>query len=162
MGLALSPFLLAQGTMLAGVMADRIFFAGATLSDFKVELVAAVTLVLVVVLGPLLAFTPKLAAAKNDGLLAYGRLAERYVSEFDRKWLRGGAPADEPLIGSADIQSLADLANSYQVVRSMSSVPFGGQIVVQVVLVTLLPVLPLLLTIVSVEEVLQRLLKVLF
>ena len=37
--------------------------------------------------------------------------------EFDDKWLRGRAPADEPLIGSADIQSLADLGNSYEVVR---------------------------------------------
>jgi hypothetical protein len=30
------------------------------------------------------------------------------VDEFDGKWLRGRAPQDEPLVGSADIQSLAD------------------------------------------------------
>ncbi|MCK7478821.1 MAG: hypothetical protein M0C28_16690 [Candidatus Moduliflexus flocculans] len=32
-------------------------------------------------------------------LREYGTLAQRYVREFDAKWLRGGAPADEPLRG---------------------------------------------------------------
>jgi hypothetical protein len=50
-------------------------------------------------------------------------LAERYVREFYAKWLRGGAPADEALVGSGDIQSLADLANSFEVVRTMGTAP---------------------------------------
>ena len=50
-------------------------------------------------------------------------MAERYVREFDTKWLRGGAHADEPLVGSGDIQSLADLANSFEVVRTMRIAP---------------------------------------
>jgi hypothetical protein len=41
------------------------------------------------------------------------------VRKFDAMWVRGGAPADEPLVGSADIQSLADLGNSFEVVRTM-------------------------------------------
>jgi len=31
-------------------------------------------------------------AAKRAGLREYGTLAQQYVREFDRKWLRGGAP----------------------------------------------------------------------
>jgi len=49
------------------------------------------------------------------------------VREFDRKWLRGGAAADEPLLGSADIQSLADLGNSDAVVKEMRLVPFSAR-----------------------------------
>ena len=33
--------------------------------------------------------------------------------------LRGGAAPDEPLVGSADVQSLADLRNSFEVLREM-------------------------------------------
>jgi len=73
-------------------------------------LTSLVIFLLCVVLGPLLVFAPQLAQAKRTGLREYGTLAERYVREFDAKWLRGGAPADEPLVGSGDIQSLADLA----------------------------------------------------
>ena len=110
--------------LLAGMMANRIFYTGAKLPDFKVELIGLVALMVFAVLGPLLVFSPKLEAAKRAGLREYGALAQRYVREFDRKWLRGGAAPDEPLVGSADIQSLADLGNSFDVVKEMRLVPF--------------------------------------
>ena len=128
---AFSPVLLAQGAMLAGMMASQIFYAGATLPEFKVELIGTGGLMVFAILGPMLVFGPKLEAAKRAGLREYGTLAQRYVREFDGKWLRGGAPADEPLIGSADIQSLADLGNSFEVVRGMRWVPFTAQTVLQ-------------------------------
>jgi hypothetical protein len=159
---AFLPLLLAQGALLAGLMAERIFFAGAKLLDFRLELIGTVAVMVFVILGPLLVFGPKLAAAKRMGLREYGTLAERYTREFDDKWLRGGAPADEPLIGSADIQSLADLCNSFEVVKGMRIVPFNLQNVVQLAVVTLLPVTPLLLTIFSLEDLLLSLLKIVF
>jgi hypothetical protein len=159
---AFLPLLLAQGALLAGLMAERIFFAGAKLLDFRLELIGMVAVMVFVILGPLLVFGPKLAAAKRMGLREYGTLAERYTREFDDKWLRGGAPAGEPLIGSADIQSLADLCNSFEVVKGMRMVPFILQTVVQLAVATLLPVAPLLLTIFSLEDLLLSLLKVVF
>ena len=159
---AFSPVLLAQGAMLAGMMASKIFYAGATLPEFKVELIGLVALLVFAILGPMLVFGPKLAAAKRAGLREYGTLAQRYVREFDGKWLRGGAPADEPLVGSADIQSLADLGNSFEVVRGMRWVPFTGQTILQLAVATLLPVVPLTLTMISLEELLERLLQVVF
>ncbi|HEU5188570.1 MAG TPA: hypothetical protein VFX14_02660 [Methylomirabilota bacterium] len=157
---AFAPLLAAHGALLAGFIANRIFFQGATLPDFKLELVAVVGFLLLIVVGPLLLFTPQLATARRIGLREYGTLARRYVQEFDDKWLRGRAPAGEPLIGSADIQSLADLANSFEVVRGMSPVPFTRNTVVQLAVITLLPVAPLLLTMISLEELLGRLLQV--
>jgi len=55
-------------------------------------------------------------------------------------------------VGSADIQSLADLGNSFELVRSMRAVPFTRDVVVQLAVITLVPVVPLLLTMVSLEE----------
>ena len=82
------------------------------------EILILVIFLMCVVLGPLLVFAPQLAQAKRLGEREYGKLAERYVREFDAKWLRGGAPPNEPLVGSGDIQSLADLGNSFEVVRN--------------------------------------------
>ena len=95
------------------------------------------------ILGPLLVFSRKLEAAKREGLREYSMLAQRYVREFDGKWLRGGAPTDEPLVGTADIQSLADLGNSFEVVRGMRWVPFTAQTALRLAVATLLPVVPL-------------------
>ena len=159
---AFAPVLVAQGAVLAGVMANRIFFADGKLVDFKLEIIGLVTVMVFAVLGPLLVFLPKLAAAKRTGLREYGVLAQRYAREFDHKWLRGGAPADEPLLGSADIQSLADLGNSYAVVKEMRLAPFTLQTVLQLTVTTLLPVAPLLLTMIPLEELLEGLFKIVF
>jgi hypothetical protein len=161
-GHAFAPLLLAQGALMAGMISSRIFFAGATLPQFKLDLIGLVAVMVFAILGPLLVFGPQLEAAKRAGLREYGTLAQRYVRAFDQKWLRGGAPADEPLIGSADIQSLADLGNSFEVVKGMRFVPFTLQTVVQLAVVTLLPVLPLTLTMISLDELLGRLLKLAF
>ena len=110
----------------------------------------------------MLVFIPPLARAKRAGMREYRHLAKRYVDEFNAKWLRGPGPSDEPLIGSADIQSLADLGNSFEVARSMNLVPVTRGTLVQLIVVTLLPIAPLLLTMISPEELLGEFLKVLF
>jgi hypothetical protein len=157
---AFAPLLAAHGVLLAGVIAGRIFYEGARLPDFAMELGAVVAFLLLVVLGPLLLFIPSLAEARRIGLREYGTLAQRYVRAFDDKWLRGGAGPDEPLVGSADIQSLADLGAGYDTVRGMRVVPFTRDTVLQLVVITLAPVAPLVLTMVPLEELLLRLLQI--
>jgi hypothetical protein len=158
---AFMPLLLAQGALVAGQIANRIFYDGDTLLDFKPEIAAVVVFLLLLVLGPLCVFSPRLAQAKREGLLEYGALASRYVDGFDQKWLRGGAPHDEPLVGSGDIQSLNDLAGSFEVVHSMRPLPFGKTVLLQTAIAGLAPLLPLTLTMISLEEIVKRLLGIL-
>ena len=66
----------------------------------------------------------------------------------------------EPLLGSADIQSLADLDNSFAIVTEMKLVPFNRGTVVRFVVVIALPLAPLALTMFSLEELLKRLITV--
>jgi hypothetical protein len=159
---AFALFAVAHGTMLAGLIANRIFFVGASLTQFKIEIAVIVAFMLVLLLGPLLAFSFQLAQAKRNGLREYGTLAERYVREFDGKWMRGGAPADEPIVGSADIQSLADLGNSYEVVRTMRITPITRDAIVRLGAATLVPIVPLLLTMMPLEELAKMLFGILF
>ena len=151
----------AHGAMLAGPLANRILYLGAELLEFKAEIAMMLAFVLALVILPLLVFVPQLAQAKRAGLRDYGTLGERYVREFDAKWLRGGAPADEAFVGSADIQSLADLGNSYEVVRTMRPVPVTKEMVIQLSLATLAPIAPLALTMMPLEELLKKLIGIL-
>ena len=159
---AFMPLAVAHGAMLAGLLANRIFYLGAALPEFKIEIAVVVVFLLCVVLGPLLVFAPQLADAKRRGNREYGALAERYVREFDTKWLRGGAPADEALVGSGDIQSLADLGNSFEVVRAMRITPVTSEALLRLVAATLAPLVPLALTMMSLEELLKRLIGIVF
>jgi hypothetical protein len=159
---AFTPLAVVHGAMLAGPMANRIFYVGGTLSEFKIEIAVLVVFLLCVVLGPLLVFAPQLAQAKRTGNREYGTLAERYVREFDAKWLRGGAAPNEPLVGSADIQSLSDLANSFEVVRTMQIAPITKDAVLRLIVATLAPIVPLVLTMMPLEELLKTLFGILF
>jgi hypothetical protein len=159
---AYRPVLLALGAVLSGMMANRIFYTGASLLDFKVEVIGTVSLLVFTIFGPMLVFTPSLRKARRDGIEEYSVVGQRYAREFSRKWFRGVRPSDEPLLGSADIQSLADLRNSFQVVEGIPLAPFGMKNVTTLAAITLVPVAPLLLTTFSVEEILDRTLKALF
>jgi hypothetical protein len=96
-------------------------------------------------LGPLLIFSRQLWKCQVKGLNDYGTFAERYVNEFDRKWLGANHTPAEPLLGTADIQSLADLSNSVGIVRDMRLVPVSPSMLMYLAVAALLPLLPLLL-----------------
>jgi hypothetical protein len=158
---AFAPILLAQGAMLSGLIADRIFFQGLSLMAYKVDIVGLILFFLLFILGPLTMFTPQLARAKLQGRLDYGRLAGRYVQEFDEKWGNGHAPSGENLVGSSDIQSLADMGNSFNLVREMRLLPFGIKVVAGLGILTIAPLLPLALTIFPIEKIIDRLVTIL-
>jgi hypothetical protein len=69
----------------------------------------------------------------------------------------GTPPADEPLLGSADIQSLADLGNSFGMIREMKIFPFSQQQILQIAIISSLPGLPLIFLVMPVGEILQLL-----
>ena len=157
---ALAPFVVAHSALIAGYIANRILYQGAKLPEFKLEIAAIAIFLNLIILGPLFLFAPRLNQTRIVGLRLYGRLANEYVQGFDSKWVKGSAPAGEALLGSADIQSLADLANSFQVVQSMRTFPFGKEALLQLNLMIALPLLPLALTMFPLDELLLRLVKV--
>jgi hypothetical protein len=159
---AFSPILFAQGAVVAGMIATRILYEGKTLPAFTMEAVSWIVMMVLFVLGPLVMFTPQLERARRKGQAEYGSLASEYVFAFEEKWLRRGSGRLGGLLGSSDIQSLADLANSHGVVGRMRLVPFGTTDIFTLVLATAAPLLPLALTMFSAEELLHRLLTLFF
>jgi len=159
---AFGPILFAQGAILAGVVASRVLYRGESLRSFELQIGGFVAFLLLVILGPLVMFSQRLAIAKRRGLARYGQLAQDYVEGFERKWVDHDPPPREDLLGAADIQSLADLANSYSIVNSMRSVPFGLDDIARLAAAAAAAFLPLLLTVWSPEELILHLIKVVF
>jgi len=158
--IALQPVLIAHVVALSGILGGQILNDGATLPQFKMEIAFWLVFLILLVLTPLLFFMGGLAAAKATGLREYGILSSRYVADFHRKWLEGTAAEGESLMGTADIQSLADLSNSFEVVTEMRVVPFGRATVIQLAMTTALPLVPLLLTVMPLEQLIDRALRI--
>jgi hypothetical protein len=155
---AMMPLLVAQSAVISGVLANRIFFEGAKLIQFRVEILVLVLFLLALALGPLMVFAPALLACQRLGRREYGLLASRYVNAFDRKWVRNDFDPND-FLGSGDIQSLADLGNSFSIIESMNPFPFGKAAALRVALMTALPLLPLVLTVIPFDELVERLFR---
>jgi len=157
---ALLPILLAQAVMLSGTIGDAIWHTGVKLPEFQWTIVAFLLFMLLLAYVPLTFFVPALHRARAAGILECGAFASEYVREFREKWIKDAAVQETPL-GSGDIQSLADIGNSYQVVREMNLLPITKRSVTQFVGFIVLPLLPLLLTMVSLKQIVAQLIKML-
>jgi hypothetical protein len=139
----------------AGVWADQVLRAGVKVTDLKAEAAVFIIAAVVVALGPLLVLSPKLWRCKIEGQLGYGSLATDYTRLFQARWIERDDRAD--VLGSADIQSLADLANGYGVVDKMRVVPFGPRTVIVVAAAALAPLIPVALLGIPLPDLLAKL-----
>jgi hypothetical protein len=155
-------FAFAISSVVCADAAFQIVYEGAKLREFEIPFATLVIVMEVVLLGPLLVFMPLLTRKGREWRRKYRILVAEYNRTFDEKWVIGPRPADERLLGSADIQSLADIANSFDRVRNMRIIPFSQRVVVQLAVITALPALPLLPFIMPVADILKALAKALF
>lgn len=146
----------ADSAVVASAWAEPLVDEGATFSTYGPSLAMLVLLHLVIALTPSCFFFGHLLRGRLAGLRAYDRLARRYVDAFHERWVVNAGGHHE-LLGASDIQSLADLGGSYEVVEQMRVVPFGRRLVSMVVLATLVPMLPLAFTQMSAQEVVAML-----
>jgi hypothetical protein len=145
----------------AGVLANDIIYDKVPLVNFAPAIALYAIASVIVLLGPLAVLTGTLAKVKHRGLREYGRLATTYTGSFQRKWIESKSCDLEQLLGTGDIQSLADLGNSYDYVDNMRIVPINLRLVIHLVVASLLPMAPLLLTVMPLKELLKLLLKLL-
>jgi hypothetical protein len=164
-GEALTPIsiiMLAASSVLCSSIGTQVIYRHAKLQEFAFAFGLFVVVAIIAFLTPFAVFMPKLAVTKRNGLMTYGALATRYTQLFDRKWVAREGPADQELLGTADIQSLADIANSFDRIEGMKLFPVELRDLRALLVAAVLPAIPLALTQVSLKEVLQILTKVLF
>jgi len=153
--------LFALSSVVSAAIASRIIFSGAKLEAFEVTYATLILLLLIVFAAPSMVLAPKLFRLKQDGSSRYGTLATRYTQQFESKWVDGINTSEEPLLGTADIQSLADLGNSYELIRKMRVVPMARNDFIAMALPAAIPVLPLAAIVMPVGEILKGILKLL-
>lgn len=146
---------------LAGAMANMLAYEGSTLPDLQFLIAGACILSIALTVAPLLMVSRKLFEVKQQGLFEYGTLGVAYADGFHRKWIRGERPSGEALLGSADIQSLADLGGSYEIVENMKVWLVDHEILLKLAVPALLPMLILIATATPADEILKALVHLL-
>jgi hypothetical protein len=149
------PLILGGSALRAGVVTEDVVTGAAAFDSIYVHMASILVVDAVVLLGPLLVLAPGIWACRVRGLRTYMGLAERYVRQFDSKWIGTAAPA-EPLLGTPDIQSLADLTNSVNNVRNMRVSPISMRLALTYLVAALLPFAPVLLLKYPITDLTQK------
>ena len=149
----------ALGCSFAGRVANNMLFEGATLASFKSLMAGFVVLSLIVGLLPLALLAPKLKKVRKSGLLEYGRFADTYTESFDRKWIHFVEKPTEPLLGTGDIQSLADMGNSFGFIEGMRIAPISRKLVLQLGVQAAVPLVPVIILGTPAPELVHELMK---
>ena len=157
-----APILFAQGALLSAWIGDRVLIDGRPLLSFKMQALGTSAFLVLVVLGPLVMFTPQLSATLRKGAAEYGGLACRLVFSFEERWMRQIEHETNDLLDSEEIRSLSELSEVYTNVSQMRLVPFWTRDVIRLAASAAAPLLPLSLTILSPAEVLRFLLRMIF
>lgn len=150
---------LALGAALSGTWANSILYEGAHIGELRTTIVCIMVAVVLVLQFPVIFFAGNLRRTRRRGLFIYGDLALVYSTKFHDKWIEGNNPEGEQLLGSGDIQSLADLGNSFQMIERMWTIPFDLTACMRLAGAFALPLIPLLLTVMPLDEIIQTLLK---
>jgi len=151
------PLVVAISAVLSAQFAEDIFAGTMAFEELYVLVPAVFLLIAVLFVGPLLIFFFKLWECRVKGLNEYMAMAARYTLAFDRKWIRDETATGESQLGTPDMQSLADLTNSVNVVRGMRCVPASRRLVVVLAIYAILPMAPLLLMKYPLDQLLARL-----
>ena len=153
-----SLVLMAVSSMFSSGLFYQILHEQETLDSLKYHILVFTVIALSLLYLPLLVFFGRLSRCRFQGLLDFSSLVLRYDRAFEEKWIekKEGDPT-EPLLGSPDIQSLADLATAYEHVNDMRVVPFDMNGFVVLVVAALFPMLPLVGTVIPLKEIMAKL-----
>jgi hypothetical protein len=108
-------------------------------------------------IGPLFLFSGRLWRCKVNGLNEYMVMAHHYVEAFDQTWLRDKSVTGKSQLGTGDIQSLADLTNSINVIRGMSIIPSSRSLLIAFTLSVVVPFLPFVFMKLNFSELMLKL-----
>lgn len=156
-----APLAMAISVVLSSQFAENI--SSGTMAFEAIYSMIPIVLIMnaVLFIGPLLIFFRKLWRCRVNGLNEYMVMASQYVNVFDHKWIRGGRMVVESDLDTPDLQSLADLTNSVNVVREMRWIPVSKRLILEIAASVILPLLPLFLLKYPVTELAEKLFEAL-
>ena len=152
----------AQCCIISAQIAEWVSIGRYQLSDQYSTILIDVLVASFLLMLPIAVFLPKLYRLRLQGKRDYSIVSMNYVRLFEEKWVKGVNPDNEKILGSSDVQSLADLYNSYAIVDQIRTIPVKPRLLLNLLIIIAIPFAPLVFFAIPPEEVLKTVLKFIF
>jgi hypothetical protein len=157
--MAIAPVAFSAAAAIGSNWRYAILAEGAHLVSFRLDAVVLLLVVIVVGIGPLIFFVPKLAAVRRQGILQYGTLGQLHSVGFHQKWIVHRAGHEDEFLAAPEVSTLTDYNSSYQSIESMQPFPIDKGAFLALGVSVALPLFPTVLAEIPLAEVLKGLLE---
>ena len=159
---AYAPIGAALGALLAGHVAEQVWYDDAKVASYQNSMIGLIVLVVLLFGAPLLAFAPRLMREWREGVFTYGKLAEQLGFEFEDKWFRPGRRVDSRVLEVTDFSAAIDLNSYVANVFSMRLTPADMLSFLLLCAATVAPSVPVVLLAAPLDVLVQDLARLLF
>jgi hypothetical protein len=156
---AITPTILVGSAVIGATWRSEIFREHVHFMSFKIDAVVLVGVVLIVVLGPLVLFVPRLTRLRRLGIFEYGALGQLESMQFHQRWILHRAGREGEFPATPEASTLTDYGSSYQNIEHLQPFPFDQGAFVALILAVAIPLLPVVLAEVPFVTVLKALLE---
>ena len=156
--LAFAPLAFATTIVIGATFRRQILHDGAHLNHFLLPAIVLAAIFVLMALGPLAFFVPRLASARRRGILEYAILGQIQSSEFHQKWIAQRAGHEAELLGAPEISTLCDYGEAYERIENMKPFPIDKGALIGLVLSMLIPALPTVVAEIPMVVILKQLL----
>jgi hypothetical protein len=157
--MGIAPVMFAAATAIGANWRYDILYEGSHLVDFKLYAIALLVIVVIVAIGPLILFVPKLAAVRRKGILQYGILGQLHSMDFHLKWIVHRAGHEDEFLAAPEVSTLTDYGSSYENIEEMQPLPVDKGAFLALAISVALPMLPAVLAEIPLAQVLKGLLE---
>jgi len=116
-------------------------------------------IILLVALGPLLFFIPRLAALRRKGILEYGILGQLHSAHYHEKWIEHRGGHEEEFLQAPESSTLADYGTSYEKIGELKPFPADLGSLYGLAIAVAIPAIFVIITEVPLVVVLEDLMK---
>jgi hypothetical protein len=156
-----SPVVFAMSAVIASRWGHDVLYHDVDVHSLMIPLALFVVAMVVLYLGPLAMFIPRLVHLKREGLLEYGALVGRHGRLVRRRWIAQEPVEQGPLLQAAELGPVIDTVSMYEVVEGIRPTPIGKRALLGIVLPALLPMIPVFAIQIPVKDMFLKLLKAL-
>ena len=150
--LTFSFILIAPSAMLSAEIGIDIVYNNASFMSYYQMILIYVFLSPIILYSPLFAFMPILTNTRSEGILKFGDLVRKHNFDYVQKWINGKQGKDDPILGTMDNSSLADINGSYAPVEGIKMIPMDLVLILRSVIMNIIPYIPLVFTYYSFAE----------
>ncbi|MFZ0313661.1 MAG: hypothetical protein WAL85_13215 [Candidatus Korobacteraceae bacterium] len=143
--MAFAPIAFAISAAIGSNWREQILSAGAHLTTFKIQGVVLLAVILLMAMGPLVFFVPRLTKLRRQGILQYGTLAQIHSTDFHEKWILHRAGHEEEFLAAPEASTLTDYGASYENIEAMQPFPFDKGGFLALALAVAVPMIPAVL-----------------